>query len=222
MAKVAIIDYGMGNLFSVSRGCEHVGLMPIITYNPKELLDADAAILPGVGAFGEAMQCLRKHDLVNPIKDFIATKKPFMGICLGMQLLMQHSKEFGDHEGLSILKGNVVKFPPFIHGGKKMKVPQMGWNTIFPDCNKKAWSSPLFNGVAVGEYMYFVHSFYVRADSEQDVLSVTDYEGIKYCSSIGRDNIFAFQFHPERSAKKGMLIYYNFAKLIPNFKELSL
>jgi len=217
--QVAVIDYGMSNLFSVARACEHVGLTPVITHKPKDLLKADAAILPGVGAFGEAMRCLQEYDLVGPIKDFIAQKKPFMGICLGMQLLMQHSEEFGDHQGLDIFKGNVMRFPPADQDGKKIKVPQMGWNSIFPRNDKKVWTSKLLEGTAVGEYMYFVHSFYVRADNEQDILSITDYEGVKYCSSIGRDNVWAFQFHPERSAGKGMLIYNNFSKLIHNSKE---
>ena len=129
--KVAIIDYGMGNLFSVQRACEHVGLAATITSDKAELLSAQAAILPGVGAFGDAMENLQKRDLVAPLKDFIYSGKPFMGICLGLQLLMSESEEFGRHRGLDILKGNVVKFHPQHSPTRKAKVPQVGWNKIY-------------------------------------------------------------------------------------------
>ena len=204
--KVAIIDYGMGNLFSVKLACEQVGLDSLITNNKAEILTADALILPGVGAFADAMNDLSKMDLVNTIKEFINSGKPFLGICLGMQLLMTESEEFGKHKGLDIIKGKVLKFD-----NKKEKVPQVGWNKIIKN---KDWENSLAENLSDGEYMYFVHSFYCQPEDEEIILSETDYAGETYCSSLKKDNIFACQFHPEKSGEKGLLIYKNLANLI--------
>lgn len=212
--KVAIIDYDMGNLFSVKQACNHVGLEAVITHDREYINNCDAAILPGVGAFGEAMGNLKSLNLVDSIKGIIDEGKPFFGICLGMQLLMSISFEFGEHCGLDIFKGRVVKFPLEVNNFK-IKTPQVGWNKICSSKNSNAgWEHSLLKDLKEGAFMYFVHSFYVVPEDSSIVLSTSEYEGVVYCSSLTRKNIFACQFHPERSAQKGLTIYRNFANCI--------
>jgi len=213
MKYIAIIDYNMGNLFSVNQACINVGLKPVITNEKKTISNASAIILPGVGSFGEAMKNLIDLDLIDTIKDVIFENKPFLGICLGFQLLFSESEEFGYTKGLGIFKGKVKKFNNGFHKGRKIKVPQIGWNQIFPYDQIK-WKNSLLNGVNFGEYMYFVHSFYVDTNENKFILSKTNYEGHEYCSSIQNNNLFASQFHPEKSASEGIKIFHNFAKLI--------
>lgn len=212
--KAAIIDYALGNLFSVKQACEHVGLSAVITCEKSEILKSDALILPGVGAFGDAMNNLRRLDLIKSIKKSIGDGKPFLGICLGMQLLMSESEEFGLHQGLNIIKGRVVKFP-FAKEAPENKVPQVGWNQIFrPGSLKQGdWANSFLKGISQGAYMYFVHSFYVKPCRQEIVLSQTSYNGIKYCSSLQQKNILACQFHPEKSGPKGLRVYQNFASM---------
>ncbi len=215
---VSIIDFGMGNLFSVNRACEYAGLSARITSDKREILSSRAVLLPGVGAFGDAMDNLHRLDLVEPLKDLIGEGKPLLGICLGMQLLMSESEEFGHHKGLDILKGKVIRFPAVRKDGERIKIPQVGWNRIDKPQGEgiRDWSGSLLSDASEGEFMYFVHSFYAVLDDMSAVLSVTSYEGIEYCSGLARDNIFAFQFHPERSAGKGLSIYKNFARMLNN------
>ncbi len=211
--KVVIIDYGMGNLFSVRHACEQAGLRAIITGQKSELLNADAAILPGVGAFGDAMGNLQGMDLVSPIKDFTASGKPFLGICLGMQLLMTESEEFGCHKGLGVIGGSVVRFSILNKKNSRTKIPQVGWNQIYMPSNldETSWDISPLKGLRNKEFMYFVHSYYVKPDLSETILSLTCYGDIEYCSSIKCKNIFASQFHPEKSAEKGIQIYKNWA-----------
>jgi len=221
MIKIAIIDYEMGNLFSVHHACRHVGLEPTITKDPKVINSSDAAILPGVGAFAESMANLNRLDLIPCLHDFISTGKPFMGICLGLQLLFTESEEFGSSKGLGIIAGQVLKFPSKSSSGKNVCVPQIGWNKIysgnFPDSKKKWERSPL-RCIKNGEFMYFVHSFYTKPSSVDVALSLTNYEGFEYCSSIIYKNIFATQFHPEKSALKGIEVYKNWAEDVKKHK----
>ncbi len=215
MAKVAIIDYEMGNLFSVERACEHAGLDYFVTSDKKALLASDAAILPGVGAFCDAMASLNKFDLVSPIREFIASGKPFVGICLGMQLLMSESEEFGAHEGIGIFKGGVKKFTTLKTGN--YKVPQVGWNSIYPPGGEiglwRGGRSPL-KSISAGEYMYFVHSFCCVPDDESLIHTLTKYEDVEYCSSVSAGNVFACQYHPEKSGVRGLEIYRQWANII--------
>jgi len=213
---VAIIDYEMGNLLSVQRACEQVGLKSVITADSSIIMGSQAVILPGVGAFGDAMHNLKRLDLVFPLKEYIGTGRPFMGICLGMQLLLSESQEFGHHEGLDIIRGSVVKFPSQGKERQKIKVPQVGWNRIFtpPAADEALWAKSVLNGVPTGEFMYFIHSYYVIPESADVILSMTTYEDISYCSGIRRNNVIAFQFHPEKSGKKGITIYRNFKTLV--------
>ncbi len=213
--KVIIIDYQMSNLFSVKHACDDACLEGRISSDLKELMRADAAILPGVGAFGDAMNNLHRLGLISGIRDFILSGRPFFGICLGMQLLFSESEEFGRHSGLGVIKGRVVPFPKINLHGQKIKVPQIGWNKIYvPDDKINRWRfSPLKNNTD-RDFMYFVHSFCVKPTDPRVTLSLTNYEGIEYCSSIMSQNIFAVQFHPEKSGEAGLKIYHNWKKII--------
>ncbi|HTQ63442.1 MAG TPA: imidazole glycerol phosphate synthase subunit HisH [Puia sp.] len=204
--KVVIIDYQLGNLFSVRQACNFIGYNAVITTDKKELLKADYAILPGVGAFADAMKNLAQSDLVSPIKDFIASGRPFMGVCLGLQLLFTESEEFGMSKGLNIIEGTVKHFPGRNAANEISKVPQIGWNKIFETKNQP-WKNTPLRDCRSGDYMYFVHSFYVKPQSEKPVLSETTYGDLTYCSSIYQDNVFACQFHPEKSGMYGVEIY---------------
>jgi len=208
LPNILIIDYNLGNIFSVQNACKYNGTNTIVSNDKKDIESADAIILPGVGAFGDAMDNMRKLDLIEPIKDFIHSKKPFMGVCLGMQLLFTESEEFGNHKGLDIIKGQIKKFPTIGSSNNKIKVPQVGWNKLVNDKNTQWMNSPL-SSINNDSFMYFVHSYFACPDDESVILSKTVYEDISYCSSILKDNIFATQFHPEKSAETGVNIYAN-------------
>ncbi len=210
--KVAIIDYQLSNLFSVKHAFDYLKVDSQITSDKLSILQADAAIIPGVGAFGDAMKNLKKFDLIDVIKKHIKEGKLFMGVCLGMQLLFSESEEFGNHVGLDLIKGKVKKFSFKEQSTSGRKVPQIGWNQIF-SANDKLWKHSPLKDVKSGEYMYFVHSYYVVPEDESVILAETDYEGIKYSSSIIYKNIFATQFHPEKSGKEGIKIYRDWLKL---------
>tara|TARA_B110000879_G_C11075918_1_gene472715 strand:- start:557 stop:1204 length:648 start_codon:yes stop_codon:yes gene_type:complete len=209
MSKIIIIDYNLGNLFSVQHACTSLGLDAQISQNIDDIINAEAIILPGVGAFNEAMNNLERLNLIAPILEHVNAEKPFFGICLGLQLLFTESEEFGTRKGLNLIPGEVLKFPKEVNN-KKLIVPQIGWNTISPLENKDFDNTPLEN-IKVGEFTYFVHSYYVSPDNQKDTLSVTNYEGHIYCSSIIKKNIFATQFHPEKSGVEGLKIYKNWA-----------
>jgi glutamine amidotransferase len=219
--RVAIIDYEMGNLFSVDHACKYVGLEPYMASDASRIMESDAVILPGVGAFGDAMRNLEKLDLVEPIKDFINSGKPFMGICLGMQLLMSESEEFGRFNGFDIIKGNVVRFLSRGTCGNRVKVPHVGWNNIYYPCEEKmdTWRTTCLADIKAGEYMYFVHSFYVVPSDGLVILSLTEYEGTEFCSGLLYGNVVAFQFHPEKSSKEGIKIYRNWAESVKRSRE---
>jgi glutamine amidotransferase len=211
--RVAIVDHGLGNLFSVRHACNKVGLDAEITFSKKDILHSDAVILPGVGAFGDAMQSLRKLDLVETLQETALTK-PFIGICLGMQLLMSESCEFEKHLGLGIIPGSVLHFGSPVEqdgSGAQLKVPQIGWNSIYKAENSDTvlWQDTALDGLSNNEFMYFVHSFYVRPEDPEVILSYTKYGNIEFCSSLKFRNIFACQFHPERSGTQGLKIYKN-------------
>lgn len=216
--KVAIIDFQMGNLFSVFHACQHVGLEPSITSSASEIMCADGVILPGVGAFGDAAANIKQLGLDVVIKDYLASGRPFMGICLGLQILFSESEEFGSFKGLDIIKGCVRKFPRWTRDVCQIKVPHIGWNKILP-YNAEIWNNTPLQGIESGEYMYFVHSFYVQPEDKSISLSVTNYEGIEYCSGILKDNLFACQFHPEKSAQAGLQIYRNWSGIIRKSKK---
>lgn len=205
---IAIIDYGMGNLRSVQKGFEKVGSEACVTADPRVVLEAERVVLPGVGAFADCMANLEQAGFVEPILKVIAQGRPFLGICLGLQLLFTESEEFGSHRGLDVIPGRVLRFPEGMRDGTEaLKVPHMGWNQIhFKD------RAPVFAGIEDGANVYFVHSYYVRPDDEAVVATTTGY-GIDFCSAIRKDNIVATQFHPEKSQDIGLRILKNFAEM---------
>lgn len=209
--QVVIIDYQLGNLFSVKQALTNIGLKVIVSTDPIQIENASALVLPGVGAFGDAMNNLRSMNLIEPIKQFVSSGKPFLGICLGLQLLFSESEEFGFCEGLGLINGKVKRFTSPESGGIKIKIPQITWNKIFKPENKE-WKSTPLEGLESGEFVYFVHSYYVEPE-ENVALTYTTYGTKTYVSSIVKDNIFACQFHPEKSADKGLKIYKNLASL---------
>ena len=209
---VAIIDYKMSNLYSVNAACEKVGLNAVITSDKEKILNAKAAILPGVGAFGASMHNIKELKLDDTIYDFINTGKLFIGICLGLQLLFEESDEYGTNKGLGIIKGNVKKFKFMNKNRIKYSVPQVGWNKI--DGKDICWKNTLLNGLSSNDFMYFVHSYYAKPEDPNCILSFTTYGEQKYCSSIEYENIFATQFHPEKSGVSGLKIYNNLARRI--------
>ena len=218
MPQVAVVDCGLGNLYSVKQACAHVGLQASITSSAAEILGADAVILPGVGAFGDAMATLRRLDLVAVIRDYVAAGRPFLGVCLGMQLLMSESEEFGAHEGLGIIDGTVVRFANPREGERRLKVPQVGWNGVrkcgAPQAGGDPWSNTLLRGLDEGEQMYFVHSYVVRPADPATELSRTSYGDVEFCSAVRHGSVTACQFHPERSGPEGLRIYRNLAARI--------
>lgn len=205
MNKVAIIDFESGNLFSVFHACKLLGLDPVITNDEAEVLSSDGVILPGVGAFADAMQHLTSSGMTQAISKYITTGKPFLGICLGLQLLLDESEEFGDTKGLGLIKGKVRKF----QFGSQVKIPHVGWSKL-----QKAgqlWSNTLFDHIHEGDYMYFVHSYYADPSDKEDIIANAEYEGQTFCAAIRKNNIFATQFHPEKSGKCGLKILESFA-----------
>lgn len=205
---IAVVDYGMGNLRSVQKGFERVGFEAVVTSDPRLLEKAEKIVLPGVGAFRDGMANLIQQGLVEPIRRHVAAGRPFLGICLGMQLLFEVSFEFGEHRGLGILPGEVVRFPAdMVEGGERLPVPHMGWNRL----SFRA-PSPLFRGIADGVEVYFVHSYLVVPRDPGVVAAVTDY-GIEFCSSVVAGNVMATQFHPEKSQEVGLAILRNFGEL---------
>ncbi|WP_316347525.1 imidazole glycerol phosphate synthase subunit HisH [Desulfuromonas acetoxidans] len=204
---ITIIDYGMGNLRSVQKGFEKVGYTAQVTDDPRVVEKAERLVLPGVGAFRDCMDNLRDGGFIEPIHQFIATGRPFLGICLGFQVLLGESEEFGSHQGLGIIPGKVTRFAEDMQlDGETLKVPHMGWNRI------QHRDIPLFKGVEQDSFVYFVHSYYVQPEDSAVVAATTDY-GIEFCSAICRDNVMATQFHPEKSQQVGLTMLKNFGEL---------
>jgi glutamine amidotransferase len=200
---IAVVDYGMGNLRSVSKALEHVGAPVKVTSNPQDLKDARGIVLPGVGAFKDAVNNLKNLGLWNAIISEVEKGKPLLGICLGLQLLFEKSYEFGETKGLGLIEGEVVKF----NLPAEYKIPHMGWNQIY-----KRKESKLLEGIKEGEFFYFVHSYYVKPAKKDVTLTETDY-GIYFTSSVEFENVFATQFHPEKSQKVGLKLLSNFVKI---------
>jgi glutamine amidotransferase len=207
---IAIVDYGMGNLRSVHKALERVDYDAQVTADPQGVMDATKIILPGVGAFRDCMRNLEEFRLLKPMIRSIEAGKPFLGICLGLQLLFEESDEFGLHKGMGILPGRVTRFPEDIQDldtNQPYPIPHMGWNTI--EIKKE---SPLFSGIESGAFFYFVHSYYALPHNPTDIAATTPY-GIEFASAVQRDNIYAVQFHPEKSQAVGLRLLKNFGRL---------
>ena len=202
---IAIVDYNMGNLASVKNAFAKLGKDTVVESNPEKFKEYDKLILPGVGAFGDAMEHLRERNMINAIKEFATSGKPMLGICLGMQLLFESSEEFGEHEGLGLIKGSVSAFDTAAFS-EPLKVPHMGWNRMFTT------SHPLFKGLDKNHYLYFVHTFHATCENEDDIIGETEY-GYKFTSAVAHKNIMGIQPHPEKSHENGLKILENFIGL---------
>ena len=205
-APAAIVDYGLGNLFSIEQACRKAGILARVTDQPAEIAHAALVILPGVGAFGDAMRELRQRDLVSVLRDHARNGGMLFGVCLGMQLLMDESQEFGAHEGLGLIPGVVERLP----SQPGMKVPQIGWAKVDAE---RSWEHTPLASVPGGSHFYFVHSFHVRPADPCDVLASSTYGGTSYCSAIQRGSVFGVQFHPEKSGPTGIAVYAGFTRL---------
>jgi len=200
---ITVVDYGVGNLHSVAKALEKVGAQIRVTSDWKDVADSDGVVLPGVGAFKDSMDAMHRSDLAKAIQDFIASGKPFLGVCVGLQMLFAESEEFGISKGLGVFPGRVVKF------NQGQKVPHMGWNQIRPTKP----GNPLLRGIKEGEYLYFVHSYYVVPEDDSISAAKCEY-GVDFTCMVWRDNIFGTQFHPEKSQEAGLRIYQNFNELV--------
>ena len=200
--NIAIIDYEMGNLKSIYKCLKHLNVDAIITDKSEIILDSDGVILPGVGAFGDAMMHLREKKLIPIINQIVTEKIPLFGVCLGQQLIFSKSYEMGEHDGLNLIKGDAILFDK----NKVDKIPQIGWNSVEFVKNDHF----LVQGIPNNSYFYFVHSFYTLPEDKEQIVGITNYGEIEYCSIVCNDNIFATQFHPEKSSNNGIQIYKNF------------
>ena len=199
--EVLVVDYGAGNLRSVTNAFAKLGYEPIITNSGTDIRKAPAVILPGVGAAAEAMENLKNLGLIEPIRQYVAEGRPFFGVCLGLQILLSETEEDGKHDCLNIVRGKVKRLPP------GLKTPHMGWNQV-----KQMKEHPVFEGIPDETNFYFVHSYYAAPDDTSVVLGETDY-GISFCSAVAKENLVATQFHPEKSGEPGLRMYDNFMKL---------
>lgn len=200
---IAIVDYGMGNLRSVNKAFESMGIMSVVTGDVDTIIKSSGLVLPGVGAFGDCVKNLKQKNLFETIKNYISDGRPFLGICLGLQVLFEQSEESPGMQGLGLIKGKVVKFR--FPEEQNLKVPHMGWNQV--NVIKK---TDLLNGIAPHSWFYFVHSYYPVPEDEEDISLTSDY-GIEFTAAIQRDNMFACQFHPEKSSDTGLRLLKNFA-----------
>jgi len=199
---VVIVDYGAGNLRSVARAVAHAGVEAKVSARAQDILAAKALIVPGVGAAEDTMMNLRNGGLVEPILEYIASDRPFLGVCMGQQALFDYSEEGGRHDCLGVLPGKITRFP------SGMTVPHMGWNTV-----QLRGEHPVFEGIPDNSYFYFVHSYHPAPSDDSVVLGETDYDGVTFPSVVGRGNVVATQFHPEKSSRWGLQLYANFLRL---------
>ncbi len=206
---IAVIDYGMGNLRSVAKALEEIGAKIKVTSSANVIRKASKIVFPGVGSFYDGLKELSKRGLIKPIKSAIKDKKPFLGLCLGLQLLFEESQEAPNIKGLGILEGKIKRIPSEVNR-KRLKVPHIGWNQIH--LTERGKESRLFKGIKDGSFVYFVHSYVAIPEDSSIISTITEY-GIKFCSSISKDNIYATQFHPEKSQEVGLKILKNFIEI---------
>ncbi|WP_088188149.1 imidazole glycerol phosphate synthase subunit HisH [Desulfosporosinus sp. FKA] len=206
---IGIVDYGRGNLRSVEKALEKVGFEAMIMTAPQDLQNVDGVILPGVGAFADAMNALKRGEWIEPIIEFARSGRPFLGICLGMQVLFEVGEEYGEHAGLGLLSGRVIKFPT----GRK--IPHMGWNSV-----SFLQPSRLVEGIPNESFFYFVHSYYALPENSKNILGTSDY-GVVFPAIVGKDNVWGAQFHPEKSSPWGLQLLTNFGKLVNEYAALS-
>lgn len=213
MAKVTIIDYGIGNLLSVSRSFEYHGAEVVLTDSAELIMKADRLVLPGVGAFADGMKGLAMRGLIEPIKAYARQDKPFLGICLGMQMMMERSEEFGLHEGLGLIQGDVVRISDTKVDGTPHKIPHIGWNELVVPAGLAGWDGTILQGLSPGETVYFVHSFTASPTDTANRLADCLYDGRVISAAIRAGNLYGCQFHPEKSGPIGLRIIKNFLRL---------
>lgn len=212
--NIVVIDYGLGNVKSIKNAFDSIGVEVILSREKHTILSADGVVLPGVGAFSHGMNNLIEYGLDDIIREYVKTNKPLLGICLGMQMMMEESDEFGVCKGLGLIKGKVVKIP--VDQTKRIKLPHISWNEIKNKCVD--WRNTILDNVPEDSNMYFVHSYVAKPYYQDNVLSVTEYRDIEFCSSVNKDNIYGCQFHPEKSGAFGLVIIENFIKICKNLK----
>ena len=209
--KVTIIDYGCGNILNLARAIKFLGYEVDITRDKNKIINSTHVILPGVGAFGNAMRQIEKYNLFNIILEYAKSNKPLLGICLGMQILHTESYEFGVHKGLGLIEGKVIKISN--KKNTKVKIPHMGWNEIYPSNNKKGWKNKILKNSLIGKSFYFVHSFICITKDHDSTIAVSNYSNISIPAVVATGNIFGCQFHPEKSADNGLAILKNFCEI---------
>lgn len=207
-AQVTVVDYGSGNLLSMARGLEMAGGNVTVSANPDQISSAERLVLPGVGAFGRAMKQLQSNSMDSAVNDFILTGRPFLGVCVGMQVLLESSKEFGDHAGLAKFKGHVMPVPKRGVDGSPHPVPHIGWNTLIQ--GEASWDGTILRNLGRNATVYFVHSYQGEIEHLDDCLATCDYDGCSLTAAINKDNVTGLQFHPEKSGPVGLTILHNF------------
>ena len=208
--KITIIDYGCGNILNLARAIKFIGYEVDITHDKNKIINSSYVILPGVGAFGNAMKQIEKYNLHNAILEYAKSNKPLLGICLGMQILLTVSYEFGVHEGLGLIEGKVIKISN--EKNKEIKIPHMGWNEIYPNNNKKEWKNKILKNSSIGKSFYFVHSFVCITKDYDSTIAVCNYSDISIPAVVVTGNVFGCQFHPEKSADNGLAVLKNFCE----------
>lgn len=212
MVKITLVDHGIGNILSVQRAFEYCGAQVMISDNPQYIKNADYLVLPGVGAFADGMRGLSERGLVEAIIDFASKERPFLGICLGMQMMMEKSEEFGLHEGLGLIPGRVVRIPDQDVHGFRQKIPHIGWNSLELPREKENWNGTILEDIEIGETVYFVHSFTAAPENLANRLADTYYNGQLISAAVQSGSLYGCQFHPEKSGVTGLKIINNFIK----------
>ena len=209
--KITIIDYGCGNILNLARAIKFIGYEVEITHYKNKIINSSHVVLPGVGAFGNAMKQIEKYNLHSTILEYAKSNKPLLGICLGMQILLTVSYEFGVHKGLGLIEGKVIKISN--EKNKEIKIPHIGWNEIYPNNNKKEWKNKILKDPLIGKSFYFVHSFAALTKNSSSTVAVCNYSGISIPAVVTVNNIFGCQFHPEKSADNGLVVLKNFCEI---------
>lgn len=209
MKKVSIIDYGMGNIASITKAFQIIGVNPQVISDPKKVNECGRLVIPGVGGFGDSMKELRRYNLIEPLRKYVETGNPLLGICLGMQVLFESSEEKGKFDGLNFIEGNVVKIPSdFKNDTKYRKIPHIGWNSIMPDTSQ--WNSKIFNNIEINDFFYFIHSYMCKLKYKKYRIAYSNYNECEITSGVQVGNIIGLQFHPEKSGVSGLRVLKNF------------
>ncbi len=212
-SEVILVDYGVGNLLSVARALEECDARVVLTDDIAKIKQAERVVLPGVGAFGDCIAELRRRNLVEPILEFARTGRPMLGICVGMQVLMEVGEEFGEHEAFGLVPGNVQPIPDTTASGEPHKIPHIGWTALELPPGRESWNGTILQDIEPGQTCYFVHSFTANPTNEENMLAVSDYNGRRIMAGVQADNMFGTQFHPEKSGEVGLKIVRRFLSL---------